>query len=285
MAPLLRLRAAEAQLLARRKGPPDPEAAAAAALRLAFGDAVPADLAAVGLAIGAAVEAHGAAFAPGTEPPYHDRHHQAEATIVAGWLAGEARRAALLDGRHAGLCVLALTGHDLLHDGNAAAPPGTLERRSAEVARSLTATLPEAERDEITRLILLTNLAVPPPHDLAGRLVREADLFGSLTPCLGWRLSRALGREFAAAGLGNTMHVADHVGRHALLTLPPPMSPPAEALGLEAARGLQLAALARAGEAASAELGAARLDALPPDVAQARWQAALVALGLPALPP
>jgi hypothetical protein len=284
-APLNRLRAAEAQLLARRDGPADPAGAAAAALVLACGEPAPADLRAVGLAIGAAVAAHGAGFAPGQEPAYHDRYHQAEAAIAAGWLAGEARRAGLLDGRQAGLCVLAMAGHDLLHDGDAAAPPGTLERRSAEATASLAEALPAAEREEITRLILLTDLAAPPPHDLAGRLVREADLFGSLTPCLGWRLSRALEREVAAAGVAGKAHIADHVGRHALLSLLPAMTPAAAALGLDVVRRLQLAALARAGNAATAEQGAARLDALPPEARQARWRAALLALGLPALAP
>jgi len=284
-APLSRLRAAEAHLLSRREGPADPAGAAAAALGLACCAPAPADLCAIGQAIGAAVEAHGASFAPGHEPAYHDRYHQAEATIAAGWLAGEARRAGLLEPRHAGLCVLALAGHDLLHDGNAAAPPGTLERRSAEATAELTAALPAAERAEITRLILLTDPAVPPPPDLAGRLVREADLFASLTPWLGWRLSEALEREWAAAGIDAMAPIASHAGRYALLSLLPPMTPSAVSLGLEAARGLQLAALASAGAAETAEQGAAGLDALPVAEGQARWRAALEAIGLPALAP
>jgi hypothetical protein len=282
--PLRALRAAEARLLARREGPADPEDAAVEALATAFGAPAPADLLAVGRAIAAAVEAHGASFAAGREPAYHGRHHQAEATLAAGWLAAEAKRAGLLDERRAGLFVLALAGHDLLHDGSADAPPGTLERRSAEVTTGLTDALPRAEREEITRLILLTDPTVPPPRDLAGLLTREADLFASLTPCLGWRLSEALAREWEAAGIAGATRVATHAGRLALLSLVPPMTPPAVALGLEAVRRLQIAALARGGEAATAEQGAARLDALPREAGRARWLAALAALGLPELP-
>jgi hypothetical protein len=283
-APLRTLRALEARLLARRNGPADPQAAAVEALGAACGVPAPADLLAIARAIGAAVEAHGAGFAAGREPPYHGRHHQAEATLAAGWLAGEAMRAGLLDARRAGLCVLALAGHDLLHDGSADAPPGVLERRSAEVTAGLAAALPQAEREAIAALILLTDPALPAPRDLAGLLVREADLFASLTPCLGWQLSEALAREWEAGGLPGAAQVASHAGRLALLSLPPPMTPPAMALGLEAVRLLQIAAIAQAGEAATAERGAARLDALPPAVARARWRAALAALGLPDLP-
>lgn len=201
MSPEAPLRAAEARLLFRREGPPNPTGAAAEALDLACGAPAPADLRDIGLAIGAAITAHGASFPPGLEPAYHGQHHQAEATIAAGWPAGEARRAGLLDARQAGLCVLALAGHDLLHDGNPALPPSTLEHRSAEATAELTEALQPAERAEITWLILLTDPAMPPPDDLAGRLVREADLFACLTPCLGWRLSQALERELTSAGI------------------------------------------------------------------------------------
>jgi hypothetical protein len=276
---------AEARFLAQREGPANPPDAAAEALLLASGEPVPADLLAVGLAIGAAVSAHGASFPPGLEPAYHGQHHQVEAAIAAGWLAGEARRASLLDARHAGLCVLALAGHDLLHDGNAVAPHGTLERRSAEATATLTTLLARDERDEITRLILLTDPTLPSPSDLAGQLVREADLFGSLTPCLGWRLSEALAQEAAAAGVANAGRIASYAGRCALLTLLPSMSPPAVSLGLEAIRQLQRTALARAGAAETAEEGAARLDAMPAATARTLWHAALEAVGLPALRP
>jgi hypothetical protein len=281
---LIRMRATEASLLARRTGPADPASAAVEALGVACHAPVPDDLQAVALAIAGAVEAHGAGFAEGHEPAYHNRHHQAEATLAAGWLAAEACQAGLLDRRHAGLCVLALLGHDLLHDGNAMAPPGTLEQRAATATASFTGALPPAERDEVTRLILLTDPAMPPPLDLAGQIVREADLFGSLLPCLGWQLSMALARESAVTGLPGAAHIATHEGRLSLLAKLPPMTPAAITLGLEAARSLQHAAIARAGAAETPEQGAALLDALPREAGLASWRAALAALGLPALP-
>ncbi|WP_149541099.1 hypothetical protein [Siccirubricoccus phaeus] len=278
--PLVRLRTAEAQLIARRAAPPEPAAAVAEGLAAACGE-VPAGFAAAGQAIAAAVAAHGASFPPGGEPAYHDRHHQAEAMLCAGWLAREARRAALLDTRQAGLCVLAMAGHDLLHEG-LAAPQGALEQRSAAAADRLAATLAPPDRAELTRLILETIPEAPPAGDLAAALVREADLFGSLTPCLGWRLSRALAREMAQAGIPGAARIATHAGRLAFLAAAPGMSPPAVALGLDAARQAQLAAFRSL--AATAEAGAALLDALPEEAGRQRWRAALRGQGLPELP-
>jgi hypothetical protein len=279
---LRRLRAAEARLLARRAGPPDPEGAVAEGLTAIWGDAVPPDLATAGRAIAAAVEAHGARYAPGAEPAYHGRHHQAEATLTAGWLAAAALHAGVLPARDAGLLVLAMAGHDLLHDGTAGEAPGALERRSAALTERLTAPLPAAERTVITRLIMATAPDAA-PADLIGRMAREADLFGSLTPDLGWRLSHALAAERRAAGLPGACDVASHRTRCALLERMAAMTQPAAELGLEAVRQLQLAALRRAGGGGSAAEGAERLDALPPADAKRRWSAALAALGLPEL--
>ncbi|NKC31171.1 hypothetical protein [Falsiroseomonas selenitidurans] len=274
-APLHRLRSLEARLIARREAPPDPEGATAAALAEVFAGSPPDDLAATGAAIAAAVTAHGRSMT--SEPAYHDRHHQAEATLCLGWLAGEAHRAGLLPARRAGLAVLAMAGHDLLHDGRCDGPPGLLEQRSATATEAIAAGLPAAERAEITRLILATRPDRPTPPDLAARLVREADLFGSLTPCLGWRLSQALAREWAEAGMAEATRVATHLGRLALLEGLPAMTAPAETLGLAAAQAVQVAALRQAG-------GAALLDSLPAAEAAQRLRAALHALGLPALP-
>jgi hypothetical protein len=88
-----RLCAAEARLLARRSRAADPAGAAIEALGLASGTPQPADLAAVARAIGEAVQAHGASFPAGQEPAYHNRHHQAEATLAAGMPARRGRPA------------------------------------------------------------------------------------------------------------------------------------------------------------------------------------------------
>ncbi|WP_368416531.1 hypothetical protein [Falsiroseomonas sp.] len=277
-------RAAEAQLLARRAAAPDTEGAVLAALAAACGRVVPDDLAAAGRAIAAAAQAHGESFASGAEPAYHDRHHQAEATLCAGWLSAAARRPGLLQPREAGLLVLAMAGHDLLHEGSAGDPPGALEQRSATATQRLAASLPEAERAEIARLILATAQGAT-PSDLTARMAREADLFGSLTPTLGWRLSHALAEERRAAGVPGADAIATHGGRLALLGVLPAMTPPAVELGLDAIRQIQREALRLAGGASSAAEGAARLDAMPAEEAGWRWDEALAALGLPGLPP
>lgn len=278
------LRQAEARMLTRRLGHADPAGAVAEALREAGDGRVPPALAAAGARIGAAVEAHGTGFAPGTEPDYHDRHHQAEATLAMGWLAGMARRAGLIDAHTALLGVLAMAGHDLLHDGNGTVAPGTLEARSADATLALLPGLPEPDRAEIRRLILLTDLHAPAPADLLGRLAREADLFGSLTPCLGWRLSAALAREILRCGMRGADTIATHAGRLALLRAVPAPTDAARRLGLGEARDMQIAAMADAGSPISPEAGAAALDRLPPEEARRRYRAALRARGMPDLP-
>jgi hypothetical protein len=225
-----------------------------------------------GRRIAEAVERHGSGFPPGGEPAYHDRHHQAEAVRACGWLAEG------LPPETAAGCILAMAGHDLLHDGTLRAG---LEARSAAATLALCAELPGAMRAEIERLILQTDPTAAPPRDLAGRLVREADLFGSLTPRLGPRLTAALAQEWQRAGHPDPAALLRFAARASLLARLAEFSEPARAVGLEAAVRAQQAALARAGEAASAAAGAARLDLLPPAIAEERHRAALAASDLP----
>lgn len=272
---------AEARLLLRRGAPADPVGAAREALALAWGGPPPNRLRAAARRLGEAVAAHGAAFAPGAEPAYHDRHHQAEATLAAGWLAAAARAGGRAGPESAALLVLAMAGHDLLHTGQAALP-GALELRSAEAADALLADdLSAAERAEIRRVILLTDPGAPcDAADLRGRWAREADLFGSLLPRLGPRLGALLARELAASGQAEAAaEVGSHTGRLALLRRLGALTDEAAAVGLRAARDLQLDAYARAGLAKGegAEAAAARLDALPPADAARAWEGALAA--------
>jgi hypothetical protein len=225
-----------------------------------------------GRRIAEAVERHGSGFPPGEEPAYHDRHHQAEAVRACGWLAQGLPPGA------AACCVLAMAGHDLLHDGTLREG---LEARSAAAALELCADLPDAMRAEIARLILLTDPTAPPPSDLSGMLVREADLFGSLTPRLGPRLTAALALEWQRAGHPDPGALLSFGARAGFLARLPEFSGPARALGLEAAVRAQQAALAHAGDATSAEAGAAHLDLLPPALAAARHRAALAANDVP----
>jgi hypothetical protein len=263
---------AERLLTARRTGAPDVPAATRLALATATGSPVALGHAwDTALAIAEAVERHGAAFPPGAEPAYHDRHHQAEATIAMGWLAGAARRLGLLDGPQAELAVAAMAAHDLLHDGRVHAERGVLERRSAQAAAGIAAArgLEAARVEELRRIVLATTWPWSEAEGLglSCHLAREADLFGSTLPRLGPRLSRLLAVELAMAGQPSPEGIAGHAARVALLRILPPASAPAQALGLDAARGAQIAAYEGAARRLgiappTPEAGAAALDAM-----------------------
>ncbi|MBP0462838.1 hypothetical protein J5Y09_02835 [Roseomonas sp. PWR1] len=268
--PARALAAAEAFLLARRDGDPAVEAATRAALHEAAGpDATMTPEGRAALALASLVERHGASFPPGQEPAYHDRHHQAEAILAMGWLAGAARRLGLLDACGAARAVAAMAGHDLLHDGSAGGPRGELERRSAAAADEVAAIcgVDAQGRAEIGRIILATTWPWEEAEapDLACRLAREADLFASTLPTLGMPLARRLARELAAAGQADAASVASHAARIGLLRTLPQPTEAAQALGLDAARDAQIAAyaaVARQLGAGSAEAAAAALDAM-----------------------
>lgn len=263
---------AERLMTARRAGPPDVPAAALQALVTATGSTAPHSPAwDAALAIAEAVERHGAAFPRGAEPPYHDRHHQAEATIAMGWLAGAARRLGLFDGAQAELAVAAMAAHDLLHDGKVHGERGVLERRSAAAAAEIATAqgLAPARIEQLRRVVLATTWPWEEESglDLPCRLAREADLFGSALPRLGPRLSRLLAVELAMAGQPSPEGIASHAARVALLRLMSPASGPARVLGLDEVRSAQIAAYAGAARAlgiapATPEAGAAALDAM-----------------------
>jgi hypothetical protein len=188
-----------------------------------------------------------------------------------GWLAGAARRLGLLDPAEAGLAVAAMVAHDLLHDGKVYGERGLLERRSAEAAAEIATRcgMDAAGVAEMRRIILATTWPWEDGEapDLACRLAREADLFGSSLPTLGPRLGRMLALELAAAGQPSPEDVASHAARLALLRMQPPPTPPAQLLGLDAVRAAQIGAY---GEAArrlgidppTPEGGAAALDGM-----------------------
>lgn len=266
------LRAAERDLMARRGVSPDVVGACAEALATACGSQEDAPAArAAAMAIAAAVERHGAAFPPGGEPPYHDRHHQAEAIIAMGWLAGFARAQGLLDGRMALLAVAAMAGHDLLHDGSAGGPRGVMEVRSADAAGAI-GQAAGLDADCITVIRRIIRATTWPwedgeAPDLACRLAREADLFGSALPCLGPKLARRLAVELAMAGQPDAQAVATHCARLSLLRQMPEPSPAAVALGLDWARMQQIAAYGAVAQRLGAqpalpEAGAAALDSM-----------------------
>lgn len=272
------LASAERQLLLRRAAPPDVVGAVRQALTAATGDAQadadPAGAAAIRIA--AAVERHGAGFAPGAEPAYHSRHHQAETALAMGWLAGAARRLGLLGPAEAAIAVVAMTAHDLLHDGKVHGDRGVLERRSADAAAEIAADcgMDAAGVAEMRRIILATTWPWEDAEapDLACRLAREADLFGSSLPTLGPQLGRLLAVELAAAGQPSPEEVASHAARLALLRMQPAPTAAARLLGLDAVRAAQIEAYGQAAQRLAIdpptpEAGAAALDGM--DIADA----------------
>ncbi len=266
----------------RRARPPDMRGAVAAALAEALrGETAPPGAEAAGQAIAAAVAAHADSFLPANEPAYHNQYHQAEATIAMGWLCATARHLDLLGPESAAAAVLAIAGHDLLHDGSIP-PPGTLEAHSADRTTALAAQagLDAAALATIRRVILATDPARPSAErdadDLLCRVAQEADLFGSLTPEHGWRLSQALAREVRAAGLRPAPPLDSFRGRLHLLRGQRPATPAGKRLGLDAAVADQIAALATLG-GGDTQRGAAALDARPPEQARADYLAALAA--------
>lgn len=282
-------RTAERWLLDRRRLPPDVAAALMDAIAAGCGPASPEHppLRAA-RAIAEEVERYGAAFPPGDEPPYHDRHHQAEATLVMGWLCGLARRAGALDSEGALLGVAAMAAHDLHHPGGAARWPRQLEEASAAAACAIAAAhgASAAWCDGLRRIVLAT--AMPQPTDteaqpLLHRLAHEADVFGSALPHLGRVLSALMVEELARAGDPASATPATHAGRLVFLSAIPPVTEAGSALGLGVALAWQRGAYARCarslGKGDTAEAGAAALDALSPGEAEARLSAALVAEG------
>lgn len=235
-------------------------------------------------ALAGAVECHGKTFPPGAEPAYHDRHHQAEATLAMGWLCGLAVRMGLLAPEDALLGVAGMVAHDLGHPGDRGDPPGALETESARRAGSIAreAGVLPSWCEALAALIRAT--ADPPPAAAADlpllhRLAREADRFGSTLPHLGLTLSRALARERLAGGNAAGAAVGTHRGRLAFLQALPEPSAPGRALGLALARAAQLAAYGKVARAltgsGSPEDGAAALDLLDQVEADRLYLAAL----------
>lgn len=282
-------RAAERLLIERRGRPPDVAAALAEAVAAACGTVAPGHVPLrAAAAIAAEVDRFGAAFPPGAEPRYHDRHHQAEATLVMGWLCGLARRAGLLDAEEALIGIAAMAAHDLHHPGR----PATRPREHEEVSAAAAAGIAAAEGASaawcaaLRRVVMAT--AMPQPADteqvpLLHRLAHEADVFGSAMPHLGRTLSALIGEELARAGDPAAARVTTHAGRLAFLSAIPPLTDAAASLGLGAVLAWQRDAYGRCahalGAGSTAEEGAAALDAQPAGAAEAMFSAALAAAG------
>jgi len=277
-------REAERVLLARRAGAPDIPAALEAALAAVPGAARAGFEVAAARRIAAAAEAFGAALPAGSEPAYHDRHHQAETVLVMGWLCARALAAGRLTPEEALVGIAGMAAHDLRHPGRPNRCRNELEHAAAAEAAALAAAAGAAPGwcEALRGVVLATAMPQPGPTErvpLLHRLAHEADIYASALPQLGRRLSRAIADELRAAGEPDAEVPATHAGRLAFLSAIPEPTEEAAALGLGCARAVQFAAYARCaaelGLPPTAEAGAAALDRLDRAAADARLDAAL----------
>lgn len=223
---------------------------------------------------------------------YHNRHHVAEAVLAMGWLCGVARRMGVISPTEGVRGVIAMVGHDLLHDGT---PPGggELEARAADaVIDALQAT--GRDRATLRAVILGTDpylvaenaarAAGDLPASRLGNgvdtlcaLANEADVFASLLPDLGEHLTECLALEWRRGGHARADEVESYASRLAFLTSYLRLTPWAAALGI----GDLLARQIRAFECIDcpAHSGAAALDALPMPEARRRYHSALCRTG------
>ena len=291
----------EAAFIARRARAPDLAGALAEAARHLQGSAAGgveagrADgLMRAGAAIAGAMDAWCGTHA---ELAYHNRHHAAEAALAMAWLCGLAQGWGLILPVQALAGVVAMLGHDFLHDGSRGSD-GVLEARSGAAVAALAAAAGVGAADTAVAadVILATNPALAASnaaraagrlpagpfgcgHDLMRTLANEADICASLLPRLGPRLGEALAQEWGEHGAAGLAGASPYAGRLAFLRAVPPFSRPAEALGLQASHAACLAAYASAGAAlrgkATGDAGCAGLDGLAPAAAQAAYDAAV----------
>ncbi len=218
----------------------------------------------------------------GGELAYHNRHHIAEVVLAMGWLCGIARRNGDISADVASLGVVAMAGHDLLHDGS---PPvgGVLERRAADaVARAVADVgLGPRQRGMIAAAIGGTNPdliasnaeraagQLPAgrygrPVDLMIAMANEADVFSSLLPRLGPHLTHLLADERRRAGFPEAADITGPRSRLAFLGTYARLSPAARQMGLGELRNAQVAAAALALSRSGAAVAAPDAEARTP---------------------
>ena len=149
------------------------------------------------------------------EPLYHNRHHTIDVIYALSNLIRRAVTRGIISKHEANLALIAMVGHDLLHDGTMNTPIRSLERiAGTEVARLLSSfDIPEYDIERIVDLIHKTDPAYQ--FHMRGRLasgdaknpeilaliVGDADLFASILPDIGLKLSDDLAKEWQMAGL------------------------------------------------------------------------------------
>ena len=153
------------------------------------------------------------------EPQYHNRLHMADTLVCMTVLLLAQREAQpvkrLAPSRHEWLAMLAMLGHDLLHDGAVNRFPAEIESRSVQALDPLMQHhgMHEQDRQIVKHLILKTDpLCVRQAHDqIADRpfrlddqdclavLVEEADILASTLAVTGIELTQQLSLEWASS--------------------------------------------------------------------------------------
>lgn len=182
----------------------------------------------------------------GREPQYHNRHHTIDVLFALTNILRIAMHRSLVTPRELNFALIAMMGHDILHDGTLNTQTKSLERVSSAEIRKLLSALDFSadELDVISDLIHKTDPAYQFPmrsklrHDETGSyhpielMIGDSDLFASLIPDIGQRLSDDLAAEWVSAGL-----VIEHMpnteqGRKNFLSAVEPLSQPTAELGL-----------------------------------------------------
>ena len=193
--------------------------------------------------------------AAGEEPAYHNRLHMAD-TLVAltGLLLAQRavdRSAAKKPSLQESVAMLAMLGHDFLHDGSVNTRPAELESRSVDCLRPWLQRNGVAEADQalMAQLILATDPAVVGAcHDRVEDrtfstrdpdclvvLVQEADIMASTMPVIGPALTRQLATEWERLGPEQAGALLSASGRLKFLTESARFSSPAsQQLGMNA---------------------------------------------------
>ena len=185
------------------------------------------------------IEKNGSAqFANNQEPAYHSRLHIADTIVGLTALLLAQRSFNELDLRkqlHLEMtAMVAMLGHDLLHDGSVNTYPEELERKSIDFLRPYLNEHGIAKRDIkiIDQLILMTDpMSVPEHHQLArqsifdvknvdclGLLVQEADILASCVNGIAKVRTMLLAKEWRHQYPSRSSHLLTSEGRLKFLT-------------------------------------------------------------------
>lgn len=182
----------------------------------------------------------------GREPRYHNRHHTIDVIFALTNILRLAIQRSLITRTELNYALIAMMGHDILHDGTLNTKSKSLEHiASAEIRRLLAVSEFSAEDlDKISELIHKTDPAYQFPMRIKLRkgeaenykplelMIGDSDLFASLLPDIGQRLSDDLSEEWMLSGL-DIEHMPNTVqGRKNFLSAVDPLSEPATDLGL-----------------------------------------------------